>query len=83
MSQGTLVATSLLLAVPGLMVFLPLVLPAAVNRWLNIILAAFYILIMVMTMPGSWAFYILLGVIEIGLLGLIVWNAWRWPRRAA
>jgi hypothetical protein len=34
-SQGALVNTSILLAVPGIMVFLSLVLPPKVNRWLN------------------------------------------------
>jgi hypothetical protein len=82
-SQGTLVATSVLLAVPGVMVFLSLVLPPRLTRWLNIILGAFYIAIMLMTMPGAWSFYILLGIIEIVLGALTVWYAWSWPKRAA
>lgn len=79
-SQGTLVATSILLAVPGLMVFLSLVLPPRFNRWLNITLAAFYIAVMIMTLPGAWSFYILLGIIEILLGALTLWYAWRWPK---
>jgi hypothetical protein len=78
-SQGTLVATSILLAVPAVMVFLSLVLPPKLDRWLNIILGAFYILVMLLTMPGAWAFYIVMGIIEIALTGLIVWYAWTWP----
>ena len=81
-SQGTLVATSILLAVPGVMVFLSLVLPPRLDRWLNIILGAFYIAIMLITMPGAWNFYILLGCIEVALTALIVWYAWRWPRQS-
>ncbi len=81
-SQGTLVATSILLALPGVMVFLSLVLSPGLNRWLNIVLGAFYIAIMLITMPGAWTFYILMGVIEIALLALIAWYAWRWPRRS-
>lgn len=82
-SQGTLVATSILLALPGVMVFLSLVLPPKLDRWLNIALGAFYIAIMLLTMPGAWTFYILLGVLEIALMALIVWYAWRWPRQSA
>lgn len=82
-SQGTLVATAILLAVPGLMVFLSLVLRPALNRWVNIVLASFYIVIMLITMPGAWRFYMLFGVIEIALQILIVWYAWKWPNRAA
>lgn len=82
-SQGTLVATSVLLAVPGLMVFLSLVMTPRINRILNIFFGLFYIAIMLLTMPGAWSFYILLGLIEIALGLLTVWYAWRWPRRSA
>lgn len=81
-SQGTLVATSILLAIPGVMVFLSLVLPPRPDRWANIVLGAFYIVVMLITMPGAWAFYILLGIIEIALSALIVWYAWSWPKRS-
>lgn len=82
-SQSSLVATAVLLAVPGVMVFLALVLPPKFNRWLNIVLAAFYIGIMLMTMPGAWAFYQVLGIIEIALGVLTIGYAWRWPRQIA
>lgn len=79
-SQASLTAASALLALPGLMVFLSLALPAAFIRWLNIVVAASFIVVMLMTMPGAWTFYIFFGVVEIVLKGLIVWTAWRWPR---
>jgi hypothetical protein len=79
-SESTLVGTALLLAVPGLMVFLSLLLPPRLCRWLNIGLGLFYTAIMLLTMPGAWWFYIVLGVIEVALSLLIVAMAWRWPR---
>jgi hypothetical protein len=79
-SQGTLVAVSILMAVPSLMVFLPVVLPPVFNRWTNIVLALLYTAIVVMTMPGSWAFYIFFSTVEIVLSLAIVWYAWKWPR---
>ena len=82
-SQGTLVITAVLLAVPGLMVFLSLVLPAVICRWVNIALGAFYIVVMMLTMPGAWNFYVLLGIVEIALGLLTVWYAWSWPREAS
>lgn len=82
-SQSTLVITSLLLAIPGLMVFLSLVLPAVICRWGNIVLGAFYIVVMALTMPGSWSFYILLGVLEIAIGLLTIWYAWSWPRQVS
>jgi hypothetical protein len=80
-SQGTLVTASILLAVPGLMVFLSLVLPAAVCRVANIVLGAFYIAVMAITMPGAWNFYVLFGVVEIAVGLLTMWCAWSWPRQ--
>lgn len=81
-TQGVLVGVAIMMVVPSIMVFLSLVLPPALNRWANIVLGAAYTAIMLMTMPGAWAFYILLGIIEVVLTALIVWYAWNWPKRA-
>lgn len=80
-SQGSLLAASLILAAPGLMVFLSLALRPALGRWLNIILGMFFSLIVAATLPGAWHFYIALGVIEISLTLWIAWQAWRWPQQ--
>jgi Family of unknown function (DUF6326) len=79
-SQGTLVAVSVLMAIPSLMVFLPMVLPAVSTRWMNILLALLYAAIVAVTMPGSWAFYLFFSAVEIVLSLVIVWQAWHWPR---
>jgi Family of unknown function (DUF6326) len=79
-SQASLLAVSVLMIVPCLMTFLPLVLPAAANRWINIILALAYALVVAATMPGAWLFYLLFCGVEILLSLLIAWYAWRWPR---
>ena len=79
-SEASLVMTALLLAMPGLMVFLSLALSPRLCRWANIVLGLFYAAIMLLTMPGAWWFYITLGMIEVALSLLIVVCAWRWPR---
>lgn len=79
-SQGDLVIASVLLALPGLMVFLSLVMPARPTRWATILLGLFYTAVMLATMPGAWWFYIVLGVIEVALSLLIVWYGLTWPR---
>jgi hypothetical protein len=81
-TQGVLLGTSVLMAIPAVMVFLSLVLTPGLDRWANIILGAFFTIIMLITMPGSWAFYVFLGVVEVALSILIVWHAWKWPRQA-
>ena len=52
------------------------------NRWANIILGGIFTLIMLITMPGAWAFYIFLGIVEVVLTAMIVWHAWNWPKQA-
>lgn len=81
-NQGSLVITSLLLAIPGIMVFLSVVLPPRLNRWLNILLGALYTLVVLVTIPGSWTFYIVLSILEMTLTATVVGYAWRWPRQA-
>jgi hypothetical protein len=81
-TQMVLLGTSAMLAIPGVMIFLSLVLKPNINRWLNIILGVLYTAIILLTM-WSWAFYIFYGVIEIALTGLVVWYAWNWPAKKA
>jgi hypothetical protein len=81
-TQGVLLETSILMAIPAVMVSLSLVLSARVNRWANIVLGLAYTVIMLITIPGAWAFYIFLGVVEVLLSSCIAWTAWKWPRMA-
>jgi hypothetical protein len=81
-TQSKLVAFSLMRAIPSVMVFLSLVLRASSSRWANIILSLVYSIIIVITMRGAWAFYLVLGCIEVTLTGAIAWYAWKWPRQA-
>ena len=81
-TQESLLIASLFMAVPGVMVFLSLVLKPKVNRWTNIVLGVFYIITNSLSaFTDAWAFFIVLGVIEGALLALIVWYAWKWPKQ--
>lgn len=80
-TQGVLLGTSAMMAVPALMVCLSLLLRPVPSRWANVALGLVYAAIMLMTMPGAWTFYLIFGVIEVALSLAIVWTAWRWPRR--
>lgn len=82
-TQGVLLGTALMMAIPSAMVFLSLVLKASVCRWANIVLGTFYTAIMLVSMPGAWTFYLVLGVIEVVFTLLIVRYAWTWPKRLA
>ena len=75
-----LIGVSLMMAVPALMIFGSLALPAALCKWANVIFGVFYTVIMLLTMQGALPFYIVLAVIEILLSATIAVAAWRWPR---
>ena len=67
--------------IPALMIFLSVVLPAKVNRWANIIIAAMYIPYTLFNLAGvAWMHMVFGAVVEVVLLCLIIRYAWKWPR---
>lgn len=72
--------TSVMMAVPSLMVFAALIVRPSINRWLNIVLGLLYAAIIVLTMIGAPPFYLFFGAVEVALSLAIVWYASRWPR---
>ena len=80
-TQGVLLGVSILMAIPAVMVFLPLVLKPALSRWVNIVLGALYTAVMALAIQGGWTFYQFMGGLEILLTLTIVWTAWKWPRK--
>jgi cell division protein FtsB len=81
-TQTFLLAVSAYIAIASAMVFLTLVLRPAANRWVNIVVAALYIVSIVASMFGEDAYFVFLSLAEIAMLGLIVWYAWTWPERS-
>jgi len=83
-TQGVLMGTSILMAIPSLMVFLSIALPARPNRILNIIVGTFFTLLLaLMTYAVDWYFYKFFAAIETTLTALVVWYAWNWPKMRA
>ncbi|HJW09048.1 MAG TPA: DUF6326 family protein [Holophagaceae bacterium] len=81
-TQGVLLGTSILMAIPSLMVALSVLLRPGLSRWANILFGAVFSLIMALAIQGTWTFYKFFGLVEIALTLTIVWIAWRWPRTA-
>ena len=79
-TQGVLLGTSIMMAIPSVMIFVSVALEPNLNRWLNIIFGVIFTVIILITMWG-WAFYIFFGIIEVVLTGLVVWHAWNWPKQ--
>lgn len=68
-----------LMLIPILMVVLSLVLPHNINRWTNIIVAAFWLLFNLVGLPGYEGHYdkFLLAVSMV-FNGVTIWTAWNW-----
>ncbi len=83
-TQVFLLAVITLMMIPSLMIFLSLTLKAKWNRWTNIIVGILKIVILLVFVIGeSWAFYIFATIVEVVLLLLIIWYAWKWPKQEA
>lgn len=84
-AEWKLVAAAVSITIPNLMIILSLAMKAAANRWTNIITGVLYAAIIVFTIlpADTHAFYRFLGVVEVAMSALVVWQAWTWPRREA
>jgi len=80
-TQAFLLVVIILMTIPSIMVFLSLILPAKANRWTNIIVGIFEIIFVIgATIGETWAYYIFGSIVEVVLLSLIVWYAWKWSK---
>ena len=72
-TQEVLMGTSILMAIPSLMVFLSVALPARYNKILNIVFGTFFTLLMaLLTYIVGWYFYKFFAAIETVLTALVV-----------
>jgi len=68
-------------AIPTLMIFLSVVLPAKVNRLTNIIVATVFIPYTLFNLAGvAWIHMYFAAALEVVLLFLIIRYSWNWPR---
>lgn len=80
-NQSFLLATTIYVAIPALMVFGALVLRPGINRVVNIALAIVYAPTIIAGAAGEWNYYLLGSAIEVAMLAAIVYHAWTWPKR--
>lgn len=79
-TQGFLLAALVSVTIPALMTFFSVIMPAKVNRWANIIIAAVYIPYTLFNLAGeAWMHMVLGAVVEVVILCLIIRYAWMWP----
>jgi hypothetical protein len=67
------------------MVFLSLILQAKANHLINIIAGIVYLGVLVGTFftGRNPAYYLFYATVKAALLALIVWYAWKWPKKEA
>lgn len=83
-TQGFLLAALTIVTIPALMIFLSVALPAKLNRWTNIIIAAVNIPLILFNLAGeAWIHMVFGAVVEVVLLCLIIRYAWKWPSMGA
>lgn len=79
MTEETLAMLAVMMMIPIFMVFLSLELPYKANRWANIIIAIFFIVIdgigFIIARP---LYENILGIGYVVFCALIVWYAWKW-----
>ena len=76
-----LLTALVLTTIPALMIFLSVALPAKVNRWTNMIVAAVWIPYTLFNLVGEFWMHMVYGaVVEVILQLLIIRYAWKWPR---
>jgi membrane protein DedA with SNARE-associated domain len=79
-NQTFLLATTVYVVIPSLMVFCVLVLRPRLNRILNIALAMVYAVSILAATMGEWTYYLLGSLIEAALLAAVLFYAWTWPK---
>lgn len=81
LTEEMLALMAIMMMIPIFMVFLSVELPYKSNRWTNIIVAIFFIVLdgigFTILRP---AYENILGVGYIVFCALIVWYAWKWPK---
>jgi hypothetical protein len=66
------------------MLFLSLTLKYAVNRWANIIVGIFFVVINLIGLSEyPWGYDKFLIIVGLVFNVLIVWYAWKWPNQEA
>lgn len=83
-TQAFLLVVLATVMIPALMIFLSVALPAKVNRCTNIIVATVYIPYTLFNLVGeAWMHMVFGAIVEVALLLLVIWNAWKWPELQA
>jgi len=78
--QTWLLLSLMLMTLPVIMVCVSLLVPAKMNRYANIGLGGFHLMIALGFAAGEInAYYVFGTIVEAIILVMIIWTAWKWP----
>jgi len=84
-SPTKLLIASIVMAIPSIMVGASIILKPKINRILNILFGSLFTLMMlfiaVNSMTEWYSFYVFLAFLESIITFLIVYYAWKWPKK--
>jgi hypothetical protein len=84
-SPINLFLTALLLAIPAVMVIFSTLLKPSISRVLNLVFGFFFtaltLLVAFFSMEPWRAFYVFYAILESIITGVIVWCAFKWPKK--
>jgi len=83
-TQVVMLGAAIIMAIPSIMIVLSMSLPAKTNRTTNLGVGIFHAVLLVGALfgPGElWAYYAYNMIAEGVIIALIVWTAWKWPRK--
>jgi hypothetical protein len=85
LTEGLLIVNAVSMAIQSVMVFLSVALKANANRWANLILGVFSAVVLVVAtyVGGIDVRYAIQASVELVLIALIIWHAWKWPKQEA
>ena len=78
LTQGMVLGMAIIMVIPIIMIFLTLALEYSVNRWLNIIVAIFFLGFNLISIRGYSTYDKFLLIVSMGFNILTVWYAWNW-----
>lgn len=80
-NQMTLISSSILMAIPALMVSACLFVKISIISWVNIVAGVLYTLVGIGNLIGEvWAYYLIYGIVEILITVSIVVTAFKWTK---
>ncbi len=65
------------------MIIFCLLLPATINRFMNIVIGILYIFVNIGNIVGeTWIYYYVFGILEIIAIGIVIIKSIKWPQES-